>query len=340
MIPSCLLHKYKPQEFKRMRRWRQSFKSCCFFSMAVCIQLLIMIMFTTTMMSSESFVIVEAFQQQHQLSVPSSSSSTTSSLLSSSSKLLSIIHVDRRSSLSLRNRINKRHLHHRREHHYPYQQQVHPRKQMPRVLLTSAASFSNNEDQNDENDENKTAIPNNNHHHQQQQYKYNWTSQTMRLALPALIGMLVDPLLSMTDTAYVGNLSGGMELAALGACTSIFHLAFNAFRATTSATTSLVGTAKTDNEKQTIIQISLKFGVMSGILVSTLLRHNGPWILQCMGIVGPQNPLFPPALSYLRTRSLAAPAVLSITVCEGAFRGYVFEMRCKLFCFVCEALRE
>ena len=156
----------------------------------------------------------------------------------------------------------------------------------------------------------------------------------MRLALPALIGMLVDPLLSMTDTAYVGNLSGGMELAALGACTSIFHLAFNAFRATTSATTSLVGTAKTDNEKQTIIQISLIFGVLSGILVSTLLRHNGPWILQCMGIVGPQNPLFPPALSYLRTRSLAAPAVLSITVCEGAFRGYVFEMRCKLFCFV------
>lgn len=144
----------------------------------------------------------------------------------------------------------------------------------------------------------------------------------MRLALPALIGMLVDPLLSMTDTAYVGNLSGGMELAALGACTSIFHLAFNAFRATTSATTSLVGTAKTDNEKQTIIQISLIFGVLSGILVSTLLRHNGPWILQCMGIVGPQNPLFPPALSYLRTRSLAAPAVLSITVCEGAFRGY------------------
>lgn len=64
--------------------------------------------------------------------------------------------------------------------------------------------------------------------------RYQWTPSTLALAVPALIGMLADPLLSLMDTAYIGRV-GPTELAALGACTSIFHLAFNAFRATTTA---------------------------------------------------------------------------------------------------------
>jgi len=144
----------------------------------------------------------------------------------------------------------------------------------------------------------------------------------LALALPALIGMLVDPLLSMMDTAYVGNLGSSIELAALGACTSIFHLAFNAFRATTAATTSLVGNAKSQNEKQEIIRISLVLGLVMGLGVGTFLRVLGPWCLAAMGISGAGSPLFEPGLSYLRTRSLAAPAVLAVVVSEGAFRGY------------------
>jgi len=68
---------------------------------------------------------------------------------------------------------------------------------------------------------------------------YEWTKQTFEIGVPALIGMIADPLLSLVDTGFVGRL-GAIPLAALGACTSIFHLAFNAFRATTTATTSLV----------------------------------------------------------------------------------------------------
>eukprot|EP00535_Pseudo-nitzschia_heimii_P011603 CAMPEP_0197197448 /NCGR_PEP_ID=MMETSP1423-20130617/32872_1 /TAXON_ID=476441 /ORGANISM="Pseudo-nitzschia heimii, Strain UNC1101" /LENGTH=488 /DNA_ID=CAMNT_0042651269 /DNA_START=108 /DNA_END=1572 /DNA_ORIENTATION=- len=145
---------------------------------------------------------------------------------------------------------------------------------------------------------------------------YEWTSRTAALALPALIGMLVDPLLSMMDTAYVGNLGSSIELAALGACTSIFHLAFNAFRATTAATTSLVGNASSDREKRSIIKISLSLGLVMGLAVGSVLRLLGPRCLAAMGIAGPSDPLFGPALSYLSTRSLAAPAVLGITVAE------------------------
>ena len=147
---------------------------------------------------------------------------------------------------------------------------------------------------------------------------YQWTKKTASLALPALIGMLADPLLSLMDTAYVGRLGSARELAALGACTSIFHLAFNAFRATTSATTSLVGNADTEADRRQIVQISLTLGIVLGIVVMTFLQSFGPWCLSTMGISA-GSPLFSPAIAYLGTRSWAAPAVLIITVAEGAF---------------------
>ena len=151
--------------------------------------------------------------------------------------------------------------------------------------------------------------------------QHKWTKQTLALALPALIGMLVDPLLSMMDTAYVGNLGSSIELAALGACTSIFHLAFNAFRATTAATTSLVGNASSTNEKRSIVRISILLGFSMGLGVGAILRGLGPQCLAAMGVTS-NSPLFRPGLAYLRTRSLAAPAVLAVVVAEGAFRGY------------------
>ena len=150
--------------------------------------------------------------------------------------------------------------------------------------------------------------------------KYEWTAQNFELAIPAMVGMLADPLLSLMDTAYVGRV-GTTELAALGACTSIFHLAFNAFRATTTATTSLVGNAESEEERRQIIKVSLSLGVVLGIIVMVGLEMSGPWCLTTMGV--PQkSPLFKPAISYLGTRLWAAPAVLAIVVAEGAFRGY------------------
>ena len=149
---------------------------------------------------------------------------------------------------------------------------------------------------------------------------YLWTPQAMELAIPALIGMLADPLLSLMDTAYVGRV-GPIELAALGACTSIFHLAFNAFRATTAATTSLVGSASTEEEKREIVNTSLMVGIVLGIVVMTVLELSGPWCLGTMG-VSRNSPLFKPGIAYLKTRLYAAPAVLAIVVSEGAFRGF------------------
>eukprot|EP00934_Nitzschia_sp_Nitz4_P007232 Nitzschia sp. Nitz4//NODE_159_length_47236_cov_74.723851//14302//15858//NITZ4_additional_000006-RA//1//CDS//3329531737//7222//frame0 len=150
--------------------------------------------------------------------------------------------------------------------------------------------------------------------------KYHWNTLTFSLAIPALIGMLADPLLSLMDTAYVGRI-GANELAALGPCTSIFHLAFNAFRATTAATTSLVGNSKSEEERRHIIGVSLKLGVSIGFMVMAVLSLAGPWCLSTMGVHRTSS-LFKPASAYLGARLWAAPVVLGLVVAEGAFRGY------------------
>jgi putative MATE family efflux protein len=194
---------------------------------------------------------------------------------------------------------------------------------------SGSSSSSTAIDPSDNNDNNQQQQKQQQIQQQQLQYQYTntngkiiykWTKQNFALAIPALIGMLADPLLSLMDTAYVGRV-GSTELAALGACTSIFHLAFNAFRATTTATTSLVGNAQSEVEKKQIIKISLSLGVVLGFIVMTILEVSGPWCLATMGV--PQSSsLFPPAISYLKARLWAAPAVLAIVVAEGAFRGY------------------
>lgn len=137
---------------------------------------------------------------------------------------------------------------------------------------------------------------------------------------PAWVGMMADPVLSMMDTAFVGRL-GSVELAALGACTSIFHLAFNAFRATTAATTTLVAAAESKEEQKKVIQVSMALGFVLGWGVLGGLQLGGPWFLARMGVPA-TSVLYVPALQYLTARSWAGPAVLGLVVAEGAFRGF------------------
>lgn len=168
---------------------------------------------------------------------------------------------------------------------------------------------------------------------------HEWTKKTAQLAIPALVGMVADPLLSLIDTMFVARM-GAVPLAALGACTSIFHLAFNAFRATTASTAALVagalvrssaadgnsGEEGEEDEAKVVARTSLRLAIGSGIAVSILLLTFAEPCLRAMGIrgedvVGGGAALLPPALSYLRWRAIAAPAVLALTASEGVFRG-------------------
>ncbi len=205
--------------------------------------------------------------------------------------------------------------------------------------------------------------------------QYNWTSQTVAISVPSLAGMMTDPLLSLVDTLFVGMLgstvamdgigksgrisatgitssSSSVPLAALGACTSIFHLCFHCFRATTSSTSSLVAAALVRDEQRSkilqkggecdadhdsiiqeqpqqneavlIAQTSIQQSIIMGAFITTFLLVFGPQGLLAMGVSphGGQPHLYASAMTYLNYRSIAAPAVVMLSASEGIFRGY------------------
>ncbi|MEL6615322.1 MAG: MATE family efflux transporter, partial [Bacteroidota bacterium] len=141
------------------------------------------------------------------------------------------------------------------------------------------------------------------------------------LALPALGALAADPLVSLIDTAFVGQL-GAEPLAALGVCTAVFGFAFLAFNFLAYGTTPLVAAAIGRGDREATSRLvwhALALAVGAGLAATVLLQLVAVPVLQVMGARGP---LLDEALVYLRIRALAAPAVLIVMVGHGAFRGY------------------
>ncbi len=140
------------------------------------------------------------------------------------------------------------------------------------------------------------------------------------LALPALGALAADPLVSLVDTAFVGQ-TGAVPLAALGVCTAVFGFAFLAFNFLAYGTTPLVAGARARGEHEEagrLVWHALALALGAGILAMAALEIFAVPVLRLMGASGA---MLDEALVYLRIRALAAPAVLVIMVGHGAFRG-------------------
>ena len=143
----------------------------------------------------------------------------------------------------------------------------------------------------------------------------------LRLALPALGALAADPLVSMVDTVFVGRL-GVVPLAALGVNTAIFTLAFVVFNFLAYGTTPMVARAVGRGDRAgagNVVMQAFLLAVVVGCVATLTVELLAVPIVTLMG-AGPD--LREPALSYLRIRALAGPAVLLVTAAHGAFRGY------------------
>ena len=143
----------------------------------------------------------------------------------------------------------------------------------------------------------------------------------LELSIPALAGLAADPLVSLVDTAFVGQL-GPTPLAALGVNASIFSMAFVIFNFLAYGTTPRVGRAVGDDDMakagRVVIQ-ALTLAIVAGLLALAAIELAAGPILTVMGATGEMRE---PALTYLRIRALAGPAVLLISAGRGSFRGY------------------
>jgi MATE family multidrug resistance protein len=144
--------------------------------------------------------------------------------------------------------------------------------------------------------------------------------QILRLAIPALGALAADPLVSLVDTAFVGRL-GSVELGALGVNAAVFAVAFALFNFLAYGTTPLVAAAwgRGDREEASrVVTQAIGFALVIGATATIFLEVMWQPVLEAMQ-AGPD--LLQSAGEYLRIRSLAAPAVLLITVGHGAYRG-------------------
>jgi MATE family multidrug resistance protein len=143
----------------------------------------------------------------------------------------------------------------------------------------------------------------------------------LRLAIPALGTLAIDPLLTVTDTVFVARL-GVDELAALGVDTAILGFAFLAFNFLAYVTTPLVAQALGRGDRALArrwVGDAILLAVSLGALTIVVVEVLAPWFVDLMGARGEVATL---AVSYLRIRALAAPAVLIVTAGHGAFRGH------------------
>ena len=145
-------------------------------------------------------------------------------------------------------------------------------------------------------------------------------SRVLDFCIPALGAVLADPLMSLVDTACVGQVSS-IGLAALGPNTSVFGFASMVFQFFTVATTAIVSRAhdRNDNAKKSqCVSDALSLAIVCGVVASTALHVFGGSILQLL-YTPPE--LMAPALQYLKIRAFALPAALVTLVGTAASLG-------------------
>ncbi|KAG7035862.1 Protein DETOXIFICATION 42 [Cucurbita argyrosperma subsp. argyrosperma] len=179
-----------------------------------------------------------------------------------------------------------------------------------------------------------------------------------QIALPAALALAADPVASLVDTAFIGQI-GPVELAAVGVAIALFNQVSRiAIFPLVSVTTSFVAEedaigsacneAKDNNDKETGLftneesklmiphngkteengrryipsaSSALVIGGVLGLIQAIFLISGAKPLLNFMGVKS-DSPMMTSAQQYLTLRSLGAPAVLLSLAMQGVFRGF------------------
>jgi len=145
-------------------------------------------------------------------------------------------------------------------------------------------------------------------------------AQITAFAIPALGSVLADPLMSLVDTACVGQVSS-IGLAALGPNTTIFMFVSMMFSFFTIATTSMVAKAHARGQHKEISQTvsdGIILSVVLGTITTALMIGNSEFVFTLLNTSGE---LMKPAKDYLYWRALALPCTLISFVGTAACLG-------------------
>ncbi|MBL7965295.1 MAG: MATE family efflux transporter [Flavobacteriales bacterium] len=141
-----------------------------------------------------------------------------------------------------------------------------------------------------------------------------------RLAVPAIISGVAEPVISLVDTAFVGRL-GTADLAAVGIASSFFLLVLWVLAQTRSAVLAVVaryyGEKRIDEVRDLVpIAIWMNFGL--GLLFFAVTKSFAEPIFRLYNADGE---ILEKAVAYYNVRAWGHPIALATFALSGAFRG-------------------
>lgn len=183
---------------------------------------------------------------------------------------------------------------------------------------------------------------------------HNIKHEVVMLTLPAIAGQVIDPLVQLMETAYIGRL-GSVELASAAVSMTLFNIISKLFNIPLlSVTTSFVAEDISKNtnrdsttekeectdgkllsgpqERQQLSSVStaLVLAIGIGVLEALALFVGSGLLLTLMG-VSLDSPMHAPAKQFLILRALGAPAFVVSLALQGIFRGFK-DTKTPVFC--------
>ena len=140
-----------------------------------------------------------------------------------------------------------------------------------------------------------------------------------RIAIPAFISLVADPLAALVDSMYVGRLAP-FEQAGMGIASSAQYSVSKLTNDPLMKTTTSMVAGRQGSELSAAVGTAIFTALTLGLVQSAMfLFLTGP-ILSFMG-VGKDADMRAPALSYLKWRAVGVPAATVLLVSNGIFRG-------------------
>ncbi|CAB9499622.1 Protein DETOXIFICATION [Seminavis robusta] len=147
------------------------------------------------------------------------------------------------------------------------------------------------------------------------------------LAIPALGALLIDPIMTLIDTAFVGRFSDTPDaLAGMGSAAALLTFSFYLFGFLTKVTTPLVSSKRAAGNEAGAVAIggqALSLALGMGCMLTLVLLAFQDNLLGIMGAVNAGPETLGYAKDFLIVRTFAAPAVLCISASTGILRGYL-----------------
>ncbi|WP_050672030.1 MATE family efflux transporter [Luteipulveratus halotolerans] len=145
--------------------------------------------------------------------------------------------------------------------------------------------------------------------------------QILRLAVPAFLALVAEPLFLLADSAIVGHL-GTAQLAGLGVASAALLTAANVYVFLAYGTTSLVARRLGAGDQRAAVSAGLDGVWLSVALGAVTALATAIWARPLCALFGASADALDQAETYLRVSALGIPAMLVVLAATGVLRGF------------------